>query len=125
MILDTNALSAWGEGDRELQRALPPTTRFEIPVITIGEYLWGLARSRRSAVLRPWLAEAIASSEVLTITVSTAESYATVRQTVQGKGRPIPANDLWIAALALEHQLPILSRDSHFDVIDGIDRVTW
>jgi tRNA(fMet)-specific endonuclease VapC len=40
-------------------------------------------------------------------------------------GRPIPANDAWIAALALQHRLPVLSRDEHFDVVPDLDRRTW
>jgi tRNA(fMet)-specific endonuclease VapC len=40
-------------------------------------------------------------------------------------GRPIPANDAWIAALALEHGLPILSRDQHFDAVPGVERVSF
>jgi tRNA(fMet)-specific endonuclease VapC len=40
-------------------------------------------------------------------------------------GRPIPANDAWIAALALQHRLPVLSRDEHFDVVVGIERKSW
>lgn len=51
--------------------------------------------------------------------------YARVKLMTRDKGRPIPTNDAWIAALALEHDLPVLSRDSHFDAVDGIRRISW
>jgi tRNA(fMet)-specific endonuclease VapC len=40
-------------------------------------------------------------------------------------GHPVPANDAWIAALALEHRLPVLSRDRHFDDVRGLRRESW
>jgi tRNA(fMet)-specific endonuclease VapC len=51
--------------------------------------------------------------------------YARLRVALRRSGRPIPANDAWIAALALQHRLPILSRDEHFDVVAGIERRGW
>ena len=124
MILDTNALSAWADGDEEFLGSLP-TSRVALPVIVIGEYLWGLRKSRHRAALEGWLANAIGGSRVLPITLATTVAYADVREGIQAKGRPIPQNDTWIAALALEHDLPIISRDSHFDLVDGVVRVAW
>ena len=52
-------------------------------------------------------------------------AYAGLRVALRRSGRPIPANDAWIAALALQHRLPILSRDEHFDVVAGVERTAW
>lgn len=125
MIIDTNALSAWAERDDELLDLLPEPGALELPVITVGEYLWGLSRSRNRQALERWLAGVIVATRVLAVTLATAEAYAVVRENVHSKGKPIPANDTWIAALALQHQLPVLSRDTHYDFVDGIQRVTW
>ncbi|MCI0331669.1 MAG: hypothetical protein L0228_00410 [Planctomycetes bacterium] len=51
--------------------------------------------------------------------------YAAIRHGLTRKGRPIPENDLWIAALARQHALDILSQDSHFDQVEGIRRISW
>jgi tRNA(fMet)-specific endonuclease VapC len=59
------------------------------------------------------------------VTDATAIAYAGLRRALKRLGRPIPANDAWIAALALQHQLPILSRDAHFDVVAGVERRSW
>jgi predicted nucleic acid-binding protein len=62
---------------------------------------------------------------VLAVDHVTAARYATIRQALRERGRPIPSNDAWIAALALQHGLPLLSRDTHFDVVPGVHRVGW
>jgi predicted nucleic acid-binding protein len=62
---------------------------------------------------------------VLTVTADTTVTYAAVRVALKKLGRPIPANDAWIAALALEHRLPILSRDAHFDALPDLRRIGW
>jgi tRNA(fMet)-specific endonuclease VapC len=48
-----------------------------------------------------------------------------VRASLKKAGRPIPANDVWIAALAIQHRLPVMSRDEHFDVVPGLRRQGW
>jgi len=51
--------------------------------------------------------------------------FPDLRADLKRTGRPIPANDAWIAALALEHALPVLSRDAHFDVVARLKRIAW
>jgi predicted nucleic acid-binding protein len=67
----------------------------------------------------------LADFEVLSVTADTAIAYAAIRVALKQAGQPIPANDAWIAALAFDHRLPVLSRDTHFDVVPGIQRVSW
>ena len=62
---------------------------------------------------------------MLDLTQETASAYARVRLGLRLRGEPIPANDAWIAALALEHAMPVLTRDAHFDVVEGLTRVGW
>jgi tRNA(fMet)-specific endonuclease VapC len=64
-------------------------------------------------------------SVVLDVTEQTTHHYAAVRLELKQAGKPIPVNDLWIAALCREHGLPLLSRDRHFDVVAGIRRLDW
>jgi predicted nucleic acid-binding protein len=63
--------------------------------------------------------------DVLAVTAETAASYATLRVGLKQQGTPIPANDAWIAALALQHKLPVLSRDRHFDAVAEVRRHSW
>jgi tRNA(fMet)-specific endonuclease VapC len=71
------------------------------------------------------LAVLIRESFVLGVDETTAEVYARIREELRVKGRPIPENDVWIAALALQHEQPVVSRDEHFDSIRGLARVGW
>ena len=125
MILDTNALSAWAKRDEKLLAILPPPSRLLLPVIVIGEYMYGIERSTQRNDLRVWLDRAVRSLRVAPITLATADVYASLRALLHRKGRPIPANDLWIASLALQHHVPVITRDSHFDAVDGLTRITW
>ena len=63
--------------------------------------------------------------EIFPITDRTASVYAGVRTALKEQGTPVPANDAWIAALALQHGLPVASRDVHFDVVPGVRRLGW
>jgi tRNA(fMet)-specific endonuclease VapC len=56
---------------------------------------------------------------------TTAETYSHVRDELRRKGRPIPENDIWIAALARQHRQPVVSRDDHFDYVSDLRRVAW
>ena len=125
MILDTNALSALFAGDEALSSLLAGQQRLHLPVIVIGECRYGLARSRHRKALHQLLETLIASSTVLLIDADTATTYAEVRAELRSKGKPIPENDLWIAALARQHELPVVSRDEHFDFIARLVRLGW
>lgn len=125
MILDTNALSAFVDGDAAIGEALHREVRVAIPVIVLGEFRYGIAESRHRATYDAWLDTHLPDFEILDVTEATAVAYAGLRLALRRRGRPIPANDAWIAALALQHRLPILSRDEHFDAVDGVNRRGW
>lgn len=125
MILDTNAVSALFAGDASIERLLAAAERHELPVVVIGEYRYGLARSRHRKRLATLLDELARESVVLDVDDQTAHAYALVRETMRRKGRPIPENDVWISALAIQHGLEIASLDARFDEVDGVTRRGW
>ncbi len=125
MILDTNALSAFADADRDLLAKLPTDRPWILPVIVIGEYRFGLLGSREGEERERWLQDLLATVRVLPIAETTAGYYAVVRHSLKQQRRRIPPNDSWIAALALEHRLPVLTRDAHFEGIPGVARVGW
>ena len=125
MILDTNALSAFVDGVPEVGDLLSAGAKAALPVIALGEFRYGIAGSRHRAAYEAWLDQHLGDFDILEITPATTAVYARVRQALRKAGRPIPANDAWIAALALEHRLPVLTRDSHFDAVPGLTRVEW
>jgi tRNA(fMet)-specific endonuclease VapC len=125
VILDTNALSAFVDGDAGVGAILRTQARAAIPVIVLGEFRYGIAESRHRKAYESWLDSQLRHFDVLAITDQTAIAYAALRVALRRSGQPIPANDAWIAALALQHRLPILSRDAHFDVVAGVQRTGW
>lgn len=125
MILDTNALSAFVDGDSAVGDVLRRQDRAAIPVIVLGEFRYGIAASTYRARYERWLDAHLAAFDFLAVEVDTAVAYAAIRVVLKKSGRPIPANDLWIAALAIQHRLPVLSRDIHFDAVPGLQRLSW
>lgn len=125
MILDTNGLSAMADGDPGVAPILQQAAEIALPVIALGEYRYGIRQSRHRARYERWLNEVLASCRVLSVDEGTSAVYADIRGELKRAGRPIPGNDLWIAALARQHSLPLLSRDQHFDLVTGLTRVSW
>jgi predicted nucleic acid-binding protein len=125
VILDTNALSAVADGDSKVESVLREATSVAVPVIVLGEFRYGIRQSRARVRYERWLVESIPNYQVLAVDEETAERYAQVRDELRRAGRPVPANDLWIAALARQHALPLLTRDQHFDHIPGLKRIIW
>ena len=125
MILDTNALSAAAEREPSALEVVAQAERLAVPVIVLGEYRFGIAQSRQRASYENWLREWVAAVSVLDIDEETTHSYAAIGMELKKKGKPIPSNDLWIAALCRQHSLPLLSRDRHFDFVSGLQRIDW
>ena len=125
LILDTNALSAAADRQASALVIVSEAESIALPVIVLGEYRLGIAQSRHRVSYENWLQEWISSVTVLDIDEETSQSYAALGLELKRKGRPIPTNDLWIAALCRQHALPIVSRDQHFDLVPGIRRLTW
>ena len=125
MILDTNGLSALAEGEPALEPLLRKATQVAIPVIVLGEYRYGIAHSRDRKHYEEWLTEYLSRFRILDVDEATTISYRDVRTELKRAGTPIPANDVWIAALCRQHRLPLLSRDRHFDAVPGVRRLAW
>ncbi len=125
MILDTNALSALLDGSEAIQSAMSRLGTLRFSPVVVGEYRFGLLRSIKRSQREAILKDLESTFEVLPITGTTSRLYARIREDLRSKGRPIPSNDLWIAAQALEHRLPLLTLDQHFKEVDGLETVTW
>jgi len=125
VILDTNALSAIGDDEPKAVRIFNQAESIELPVIVLGEYRFGIAQSRRRKEYEKWLEELIAAVRVLPVDQETSAHYARIRAELRKAGKPIPSNDIWIAALCRQHRLPVMSQDKHFDSVRDLQRVGW
>jgi tRNA(fMet)-specific endonuclease VapC len=121
VALDTSVAIAVlaGQAARFLARGF---AEFLLPVPVIGELRYGALNSRRSAENLSEVERLVSGCRVLDTTATTAAVYATLRLGLTRKGKPIPENDLWIAALCVEHPVPLAATDGHFDAIDEVLR---
>jgi tRNA(fMet)-specific endonuclease VapC len=124
VALDTNRLTDLFRGDAELADRLGQCDEVWIPLIVLAEmkagFLGGSQQSRNEAVLRAFLAKPTVG--ILLPARETAEHYARLFVQLKRAGTPIPDNDLWIAALALEHDLQLITRDEHFEQVPQLLR---
>lgn len=125
MIVDTNALSAIVDGEPAIASVIEDAELLAITVVTLGEYRFGISQSVRKTQHEAWIRENLSRYRIFNITGETSGHYAQLRLALKRAGTPIPSNDLWIAALCREHNLPLLSRDGHFDRVKGLKRLTW
>jgi tRNA(fMet)-specific endonuclease VapC len=91
-----------------------------LPVPAIGELRFGALKSQRSLDNFRRIEALISRCQVLDARLQTTEVYARLRLDLRKKGKPIPENDLWIAALCVEHDLPLATLDGHFKDIDEL-----
>jgi tRNA(fMet)-specific endonuclease VapC len=125
VALDTNALSDFASGSDALGEVLMPFRSLALPVTVLGEYRYGLLGSKKKARLEHWLDDLLNDVRGLEVSARTSSVYALVRQQLRTAGTPIPENDVWIAAIAIEHGLPLATRDKHFTVVKGLELVGW
>jgi tRNA(fMet)-specific endonuclease VapC len=125
LILDTNAVSAMADREPLALEVAARAVRLAVPVIVLGEYRIGIPRSRYRGEYEAWLQELTAVVPILDIDKETSQFYADISLELKAIGKPIPTNDLWIAALCRQHAMPLLSRDRHFDVVKGLKRFSW
>ena len=125
VLADTNVLIALFAGDPEIMDRLQKQQEVFLCVPVLGELRYGALASIRVAQNLARLDELARTLLVLDCDRGTAASYAAVKNRLRGKGTPIPENDVWIAALAQQHELTLVTRDSHFDAVEGLSLELW
>jgi len=124
LLLDTNAVIALLSANATLASTLAGTDLF-VPIIVIGELYYGAYKSTRVSENLTRVKEFAKANALLGCDEATADYYGQVQNTLRAKGRPIPQNDVWIAAIALQHGLALVTRDAHFGAVDGLALQTW
>ena len=125
VILDTNALSAFADGDEKLLRAVENEDELALPAIVLGEYIYGIQQSRLRTTYETWLKANLPFFHLLPVVRETSERYSEIRHELKAAGTTIPTNDLWIAAMARHHRIRLVTRDRHFRAISGLHVLGW
>jgi tRNA(fMet)-specific endonuclease VapC len=124
IAIDTNRYRDFVDGESGAVAMFRRTTKIYLPLVVAAELRAGFAVGRRgnenARVFEQFLHRP--RVDLLLPSLETTRHYATLFQQLRSAGTPIPTNDLWIAALVLQFDIPLYSRDSHFDLIPQLPR---
>jgi predicted nucleic acid-binding protein len=116
LLVDTSAYSALFRGDERAKEALRSADEVYLSPVIIGELLSGFSGGHRRAANEAGLREFLAEPRVRVVVIDeeTSLRYATIWRSLSAAGTPIPTNDIWIAASAMQHGLEVLTADAHY-----------
>jgi predicted nucleic acid-binding protein len=122
VLVDTNAYGAFRRGRPEAIEVFHEAPRISFSTVVLGELLAGFAAGMRAQENRRDLAEFLLLPKVAVLSVDrdTAECYSEVFANLRGRATPIPTNDIWVAATAIQHGLALFTYDRHFRGVAGL-----
>ena len=124
-LLDTNIVIALFAEDAAVIDAIKKAEKTFIPVIVLGELFYGAELSAKKTENIRKLESFAGASPLIYLSYNTPKFYGHIKSQLKKSGNPIPENDIWIAALAVENNLTLSSRDNHFNAIKGLNLVRW
>jgi len=124
-LLDTNIVVALFEDDPGVLQHLRQQPRISISITVLGELYYGAFKSAKLNENLKRINDLYSEVTLFESDAETAYEYGNIKNELQIKGRPIPTNDVWIAATARQHGLILVSRDKHFAVVDYLSWEQW
>ena len=125
VLIDTNIVSAHFKGDPVIESRLLAAEIVYLPSIVLGELYFGANRSANPAKNIQRVERFLSAVVVLSIDSDTPKFYGDAKSVLTARGLIIPDNDIWIAALSLQHDLVLVSRDHHFDHVQNLNKTVW
>lgn len=122
VLLDTNAYTALRQGQELVAEQVRSSEEVLLSIVVVGELLFGFRNGSRYEENARALSSFLEDPNVrlLPVTWDTADRFGRISAALRKKGRPIPTNDIWIAAHAMEAGADLISSDPHFSQIDGL-----
>jgi len=124
-LLDTNIVSALLKGEAGIADNIDNAESVFLPIIVIGELYYGAAFSTQIEKNTSELKKITGLYQSLSLDEETTIVYGNIKSALRKKGKPIPENDIWIAAIAVQNDLPLVTRDNHFKEIDELSLIAW
>jgi len=125
VLVDTNVVVAYFRGDKVLQPHFAGITPVYLPWVVLGELHFGAQRAQRRLEQLAYIHDLLTYAAVLFADQDTTEVYGQVKAELAQLGKPIPDNDLWIAAMARQFDLPLATRDAHFTHVPRLKTLAW
>ena len=119
-LLDTNIVISLFAGDEVVLSWIKKVNEIYIPSIVLGELFYGAQKSANVETNISKIAELASQSYILPCDDETAKHYGEIKNNLRKKGKPIPENDIWIAAITEQHSLSLVTSDTHFKEVKGI-----
>ncbi|MCK4766626.1 MAG: type II toxin-antitoxin system VapC family toxin [Candidatus Aminicenantes bacterium] len=120
-LLDTNIVIALFKNEKPIVRKIRNLGEVYIPVTVVGELYYGAYKSQQVGKNLEKIFDFLADSDILGVSEKTARIYGEIKSRLKKKGRPIPENDIWIAAIARQYELPLVTKDKHFSEIEELE----
>jgi len=124
-LLDTNIIIALFADELIIKENLKVAKEIFIPNIAVGELYYGARKSNRCESNLKVIDLFISQNMILNCDVKTSHYYGIIKNNLRSKGRPLPENDIWIAAISLQYNLTLVTRDSHFQEVDNLSTISW
>lgn len=124
-LLDANIIIGIFTEDRAIRQRMEDRPEVLVSTIVLGELYYGARKSKRIGENLRRLNELLSDAPCLDCNVGTTYEYGIIRNELRLKGRPIPENDIWIAATARQHNLTLVSRDQHFAKVENLRWEQW
>ena len=124
-LLDTNIVIGMLTGDMVIQKKMQDRNNLFLAAPVVGELHYGAQKSNQVIENLHRINTFVEEHTFLPCDLETAQWYGIIKHQLQRKGRPIPNNDIWIAAIAMPHDLILVTRDTHFDEVESLQTERW
>ena len=125
VLVDTTVVVAYFRGDKDLRPRFADGAPVSLPWVALGELHFGAQRAQRRQEQLGYIRDLLTYSVLLFPDQRTTEHYGQIKAELAHIGRPIPDNDLWIAALARQCDMPLATRDAHFAAVPALKTLAW
>lgn len=125
VLVDTNVVVAYFRGEHVLRTRFAGAAPLHLPWVVLGELYYGAERAKRRQAQLAYILDLLIYASVLFPDHDTTSIYGQAKAELAQIGKPIPDNDLWIAAMARQHSLPLATRDVHFAHVPGLQTLAW
>jgi tRNA(fMet)-specific endonuclease VapC len=124
-LLDTNIIISLFAKDSQIHNRLSMAEEVFVPCVAVGELYFGAYKSLKQEENLARVEEFALNNTVLPCDTGIAKKYGDIKSRLKEKGLPVPDNDIWIAAIAQQYALTLITRDSHFEAIENLRSETW
>jgi len=124
-LLDTNIIISIFAKDPQIHNRLANAEEVFVPCVVIGELYFGAYKSLKIEENLARIDEFAINNTVLACDTDTAKRYGDIKNRLKEKGQPIPENDIWIAAIAQQYAITLVTKDTHFDLVENLKVEVW